>query len=183
MNRWKALLLLAASLVLSGCVSLYQYQAEGAVATEDGEQRKAVVYWHKDEGRLWYFRRYEQLESDITLRVCGATPKTFALSDNGYVELASKSNDARIASVNAAGELVMQPPKRIRQGEPCGLILAAGHRVGTDGLSPDQRPESVFMCKNDSRPDRYPKVAGYRFGPVSRAKVDKDIRPAPDPCR
>ena len=183
MIRWKALLLLAAMAALSGCVSLYQYQAEGEVITADGEERKAVVFWHKDEGRLWYLKKYEQLETDITLRICGETPKPFVLRDSDYVELLSKPNDMRVASVNANGDLVTQPPEQLRQGESCGLIMVGDLRVGTDGLTQNLRPEIVILCENQTRPDRYPAVAEYRFGAVSRTKIDKDTRPAPDPCR
>jgi len=183
MNRWKTLLLLAALTVLSGCVSLYQYQAEGKVATTDGEERKAVVFWHKDEGRLWYLKKYEQLDTDITLRICGGVPKPFVLGNSGYVELLSRSNDMRVASVNASGELVMQPPERLKDGKSCGLIMVGDDRVGTDGLPQNLRPEIVILCENQTRPDRYPAAKKYRFGAVSRAEIDKGTRPAPDPCQ
>ena len=184
MNRWKTLLLLAALTVLSGCVSLYQYQAKGKVAMADGEERKAVVYWDKDEGRLWYLKKYEQLASDITLRICGEVPKPFVLGESGYVEWPSKGDgDMRVASVNASGELVMQPPERLRQGRSCGVIMVGDDPVGTDGVPQNLRPEIVILCENQTRPDRYPAAKKYRFDAVSRAEIDKDTRPAPDGCQ
>lgn len=183
MNKWKTLLLLTTITVLSGCVSLYQYKAEGKVTTRDGEERKAVIYWHKDEGRLWYLKKYEQLETDITLRICQGIPKLFVLGQSGYVELLSKDNDMQVARINANGDLEKQSAERLRQGEPCGLILVGDDRVDTDDLPENLRPDIVILCENQTRPDRYPQVAKYHFGIVNRAQIDKKSRPAPDPCQ
>ena len=141
MQKWKTILLLVAVSCVSGCVSLYQYSAQGQLTTTDGEQIDAVVYWHKDEGRLWYGKKYEQLETDVTLRICQVIPKNFVLAESGQVVLQSKSNDVQVASVAANGNLVMlNPPERLRPGEPCGLILVNGNPVGTDALA---RPPAV----------------------------------------
>ncbi len=184
MYFWKSLLLLAAVSLVSGCVSLYQYSAEGQITTTDGETVDAVVYWHKDEGRLWYGKKYEQLESDVTLRICQIVPKNFVLAESGHVVLQSKANDMQVVSVGGGGELVsLDSPQRLRPGEPCGLILADGDPVGTDGLGENLAPDIAILCRNDTRPDRYPRVAKYRFGAISRSEIDKDTRPAPDPCR
>ena len=93
MQQWKTFLLAAVLALLSGCVSLYQYSSEGEITTHNGEQRSAVLYWHKDEGRLWYGKKYEQLETDVTLRICNGVPKPFVLGDDGYVELLSKGGE------------------------------------------------------------------------------------------
>lgn len=184
MRKWKTMLLLIAVYAVSGCVSLYQYSAEGQVTTADGDNIDAVVYWHKDEGRLWYGAKYEQLETDVTLRICQVVPKNFVLAESGHVVMRSKSNDMQVASVGAGGNLVMlNPPRRLRPGEPCGLILADGNPVGTDGLTLDLAPEIAILCKNDTRPGRYPAAAKYRFGAISRTEIDEETRPAPDPCR
>ena len=184
MNQWKLLLLFISVSLLGGCVSLYQYQAEGQITTSGGERLDAVIFWHKDEGRLWYGKQYEQLETDVTLRICQVLPKNFVLAEAGHVVIQSSPNDLRMAAVGADGNLVMlNPPERLPQGEPCALILADGDPVGTDGLSENLAPEIAILCKNDTRPDRYPAVAKYRFGAISRAEIDPDTRPAPDPCR
>ena len=182
-NKWTAMLLFLAVTALSGCASLYQYQAQGKVKFSSGEERDAIVYWHKDEGRLWYLKKYEQLETSLTMRICKEQPKIFSLGQDGYVELQSKPNDMLIARVNVSGEIEpLWPGERLPAGKRCGVIQVDDKSVGTDGLRENQRPQIFIFCRNESRPSRYPLVSKYSFNAVSRQEIDKDSREGPDPC-
>lgn len=173
--------LLFITVALGGCVTSYQYRAHGDVMMTDGETRQAVLYWHKDEGRRWYGKKYEQPDTSLTMRICEGMPKIFALNEDGHVELRSKSGDFRVARINAEGELEEQDAERLGDGDNCGVIQVDGTAVGTDGLPQGTRPTVTILCRNDTRPDRYPAMSQYRFGAVAR-QVSEDDRSGPDPC-
>lgn len=168
--------------VLAGCITSYQYHARGDIETTDGGERAAVFYWHKDEGRLWYGKRYEQWDTTATLRRCGATPLIFPLDEDDQVSLQSKSGDLRVARLDSAGRLVMiGEPQRLPDGENCGVILLKGKPANTMHLDEGTSPAASIFCQNDLRPDRYPATGQYALGPVVRKVADKE-RTAPDPC-
>jgi hypothetical protein len=182
-NKWTTLLLFLAVSAVTGCASFYQYQAQGKVTYSSGEVRDAIVFWHEDEGRLWYLKKYQQMETNLTMRICNQQSKIFSSGRDGYLELQSKPNDMLIARVNDSGEIEpLWPGERLPSGEQCGVIQVDDKFVGTDGLRENQRPEIFIFCRNDSRPDRYPVVAKYSFNAVSRQEVDKESREGPDPC-
>ncbi len=182
MERVKMIPALLIALAITGCISNYQYRSYGNVTAIDGEMHQAVIYWHKDEGWLWYGKKYEQLNSDATMRMCGSTSlNTFALEDDGTVELQSRSDDFLVARIDDTGNLEPMPEELLREGGRCGLILVEGKPVGMQGLREDVRPELVILCKNDINTDRYPEVGKYLFDPVSRMETDED-RSGPDAC-
>lgn len=170
------------SAFLSGCISNYQYFARGEVTTVANERRDAVMYWQKDEGRLWYGEKYQQTDSDINIRICQETTKIFALSEERLLELPSKSGDVKVARIDDTGNLVnLETAEQLREGSGCGLILVEGKAVDNDALQEGMRPEVSILCKNDSKPERYPAVRVYQFNAVERKKSDDDRR-APNPC-
>jgi hypothetical protein len=182
MERTRMILAMLVALAVTGCVTNYQYRTYGNVTATDGEMHQAVIYWHKDEGRLWYGKKYEQLDTDATMRICGGTfPKIFALADDGTVELLSKSGDFLIARINDTGNLEPVPEVLLQEGGRCGLILVKGKPAATNGLKTGVRPEVSILCKNATRPDRYPEVGKYQFDPVSRMETGED-RSGPDAC-
>ena len=182
MDRGVKLFALGVWVFLAGCVSNYQYQARGEVSTVSGEQRDAVLYWHKDEGRLWYGKKYEQVDTSLHMRICEEIPKLFTLSEGGLLELPSKSGDIKVAHLNDVGNVVhLQVPEQLQEGSRCGLILLEGAPVGNDKLDEGMRPAVSILCKNQSKPQRYPVVANYPFNTVFRHKTS-DERRVPDPC-
>lgn len=181
-KRITFIILIALAVLLSGCVSNYQYISRGEVTTTDGDTRKAVLYWHKDEGRLWYGRKYEQLDTSLTMRICEQLPKLFELGDEGHLVLRSKAGDERVAMLAENGELgVLMTEERLPDGGNCGTIQVGGTRVDTHRLQVGIRPTVTIYCRNAMRPDRYPKVAQYVFRTIRRNETD-DERSAPDPC-
>ena len=177
------LAIVTATVLLPACTASYQYRANGEIEAVDGGRRGAVLYWHKDEGRLWYGRKYEQVDTSLTMRICGQLPKIFALDEQGErVELLAKSGDLRVATITADGDLdMLDAIERGGPGMVCGLILLDGEPVVAAELAVGDRPVAAIVCRNPSRPDRYPVVATYPFAPVSRVRID-DERLAPDPC-
>lgn len=175
--------ILIAAIGLTGCITNYQYRSDGVVSMSDGTNRGAVLYWHKDEGRLWYGKKYEQTDTSLTMRICESTPKIFALGNLSHVELQSKDGDIRIARINDRGEVEKIPKsERLRTGDSCGAILAGSTPVGTEGLAVGAKPTANILCINKKVPDRYPKVAAHSFGAVSRKESDA-MGTAPDPCK
>jgi len=170
------------TILLSGCATNYQYMARGKVTSVTGEEIDAVIYWNADEGRLWYGKKYQQADTSVSLRVCQKPVKIFSLSDEGLLELQSKSGDVRLASLDDAGAMVRLPAEEnLRDGSRCGLILVEGKPVDTGKLLEGVQPEISIHCKNETRPDRYPAIANYPFGAVERKEADVDGG-APMPC-
>lgn len=171
-----------AAVALAGCVTNYQYLARGEVATADDGPRSAVIYWNKDEGRLWYGKKYQQVDTGLTLRICQELPKPFALGNGKHLVLFSRSGDRRTAAVSTDGSVKpLTAPQPVGADSACGLILLNGAPTDTAHLTTGTRPVIAILCDNVARPDRYPPARGYAFGVVSRAKTDKN-RTAPDPC-
>lgn len=158
---------------LSGCVSNYEYLTVGQVMTVDEEERKALLYWRKDEGRLWYGKKYEQLDQTPVMRVCGESTYPFAVTDDGIMQIDSGANDYRFATTDKRGDIILlQEPQRLRDGSQCGVVLLEGEVVGTESLRENALPRVAFICKNPIRPNRYPAVGSYLFSPVVREKTD-----------
>jgi len=183
MNRNFTVILLAAiALLLAGCVTSYQYTSRGEVMTTGGDTRQAVLYWFKDEGRLWYGKPYEQPDTSLTLRICRQLPKLFELDKAGYLVLRSKASDVRMATLTDNGALApLTAGQRLSEGDNCGVILVGGVKVGTDRLTVGAQPSVTIFCQNAMRPERYPQVARHDFRAITRSETD-DQRSAPDPC-
>lgn len=181
MPRIHALALIVTALLLSSCVANYQYRAPGTLAFAGGVSREAVLYWHKDEGRLWYGPKYEQVDSGLVMRVCQVPPKAFTPGSDGGLELPGKAGDVRVARVDAGGKVAPVAPEPVADGARCGVIALDGAPAATATLVEGTRPAVVVLCENAARPDRYPVAGEYAFGPVSRRKSGKDGA-EPDPC-
>ena len=181
MRRIHALALIATAVLLSSCIANYQYRAPGKVPFAGGVSRDAVLYWHKDEGRLWYGARYEQTDTGLSMLVCQLPPKPFSLGADGTLELLGKAGDVRVAMLDAAGKLAPVTPEPVSDGGRCGAIALDGTPTRTDMLREGTRPVVTILCENATRPERYPVAGEYAFGPVSRQKSGKDPA-APDPC-
>ena len=182
MERIKVIPAVLVAFAITGCVTNYQYRTYGNVTATNGEMHQAVIYWHKDEGRLWYGEKYEQVDTDATMRICGGSlPKIFTLADDGYVELQSKPGDFLVARIDDAGNLETVPEELLQEGGRCGLILVKGKPAAMNGLKTGVRPEVGILCKNATRPDRYPEIGKYQFDPVSRMETGED-RSGPDAC-
>lgn len=173
--------LLVTAALLSSCIPNYQYRAAGTVAFAGGVSRDAVLYWHRDEGRLWYGAKYEQADSELSMLVCQVPPKKFSLGADGSLELPGKAGDVRVATLDAAGKVAPVTPEPVSDGGRCGAIALDGAPTRTDRLREGTRPVVAILCENATRPDRYPVAGQYAFGPVSRQKSAKD-QAAPDPC-
>jgi hypothetical protein len=181
-KQFTFIVLAVLTLLLSGCVTNYQYLTRGEVKLTDGDTRKAVLYWHKDEGRLWYGKKYEQLDTSLTMRICRQLPKLFDLGKAGYLVLHSKAGDVRVATVADNGELEpLATGQPLPDGDNCGVIQVGGVKVGTGGLRLGLQPTVTILCQNTMRPDRYPAVARYEFRAITRSETDAE-RSAPDPC-
>lgn len=173
---------LLGAFALAGCVTNYQYFSRGEIATADDGRRGAVMYWHKDEGRLWYGKKYEQVDTSLTLRICQGVPKPFSLGNGDHLVLFSGSGDRRAAEVAADGTVKpLASPQPVAEDSACGYVLLDGSPTDTARLTTGSRPSVAIVCDNARRPDRYPPVGVYPFGAVSRSEADKD-RTAPDPC-
>lgn len=181
-NKFALLVLLAVVQLLSGCITNYQYQSRGEVTATDGDTHKAVLFWHRDEGRLWYGRDHEQPDTSLTMRICQVGVKIFELDKAGYLMLHSKAGDMRVAQVADNGTLVpLGSGQRLHEGDNCGVIQVGGAKVSTADLRIGMQPTVAILCENATRPDRYPAVAGYQFRAITRSKTD-EARSAPDPC-
>ncbi|MCL6416820.1 hypothetical protein MIB92_14260 [Aestuariirhabdus sp. Z084] len=184
MKTGRNLSLLFLLVFLTGCVSNYQYRAFGTITTSDNQQRNAVLYWNKDEGRLWYLKKYEQVDTSVTLRVCQGTPKIFSLdAASGRLILPSKANDLLVTRLDSRGRLTpVEPAKRLQEGQGCGLIRVDKTAVSADQLNRGRQPEILIFCRNPTRPDRYPQAGTFTFESITAKEYDSEQRPAPDPC-
>lgn len=179
--RYLVVSLLTAA-ALAGCVTNYQYLSRGEIATAAGGPRSAVLYWQKDEGRLWYGKKYEQVDTSLTMRVCEEVPKPFSLGNGKHLVLFSRSGDRRVGEIADNGTVKrLAAPQPVGEDSDCGFILLDGAPTDTAHLATGTRPAVAIVCDNVRRPDRYPPIGIYAFGAVSRTETDKD-RTAPDPC-
>jgi hypothetical protein len=183
MNSKLILLLFVVSAQLAGCTTLYQYRSDGELSAQNGTKQKAVLYWYGEEGRLWYGKKYAQLDSGLNLRICKVGIKPFDLSKTSRLELPAKANDIRVADLDDQGALhPVAPPVRLRTGDYCGIVLLNGQAVTTEKLRITLHPSIAILCKSLRNPDRYPQPDIYAFGAISRSETSKDNRNAPDPC-
>ena len=139
-----------------------------------GGSTNALLYWYGDDGRLWYGKRYKQIDSDLEMNICGATSKQFVPAEGGNVglQLPSRSGDLQVAEVGSGGKVVRLPePKRLKPGAGCGKVSVQGTMVSTDDLDEARKPEVIILCENQRSPDRYPKIGRYVFNPVTKTKV------------
>ena len=167
--------------VLAGCMHNYQYMARGKLTYAGATPKGAVLYWHKDEGRLWYGRRIDQVDSGLTLRICQQPGKAFRL-ENSRLILDAKGGDRLVAAVSGDGAVSRIPaPRPAGIDGVCGLILLDGVPTLTSNMHTGTRPEVAILCDNVARPDRYPEARAYAFGAISREPTPRD-RSAPDPC-
>lgn len=184
MNGKLIFLFLLLSVQLAGCTTFYQYRSEGEVAAQNGSKQKAVLYWYGEEGRLWYGKKYAQVDSGLTLRICKVGAKAFDLSNKtSRLELPAKANDLRVVDVDGQGALQpVRPPIRLVTGDYCGIVLLNGHAVTTRQLKVMLHPSIAILCKSQKNPDRYPQPNIYAFGAISHSETSKATRTAPDPC-
>lgn len=189
MNNLKKTLILATSAVLlAGCSPThYLYRSNGDFVMPNGEARAAAIYWGKEEGRLWYGRKYEQTETTVKMRICRVGTGTFAGDESGDpVELQSDENDFRVAKITEGGGMEPLPePERVPTGSRCGVILVDGQPVVSQALEVGVIPEVAILCRDRIRPGTYPVVDKYRFTPVERREIEETSdrsRQFPDPC-
>ena len=172
------------SLSISACVGHFRYESRGTVVLASSEQpSEALLYWYGDDGRLWYGKRYKQSDSDIVMRVCGTTPKSFVPSGEGDAELQllSRSGDRQVAKVDSTGDVVaLNAPKRLPPNSTCGGIAVSGAKALTEDLTAGVEPQLFILCDNQQRPDRYPKPRRYLFKEVTKTKVAGNE--APEGC-
>jgi len=180
MKIQKLLLIIVPAIALSGCATNYRYEARGELPGTDGEPRNAVLYWFKDEGRLWYGSRYEQVDSDAILRVCNDLPRPFSPDDDGWLALEGKSGDLLAARILPEGgiEPLAEP---LQELAACGRVQVNGQPAGTVNMAVGIQPVVSILCRNPARPGRYPEIGSYRFSMVSRVVTD-DKRTGAEPC-
>ncbi len=162
------------SLLLSGCLGHYRYESQGSVTTSSGESTNALLYWYGDDGRLWYGKRYKQIDSGLEMNICGATSKQFtpAEGDNVGLQLPSRSGDLQVAQVDSSGGMVRLPePKRLTPGARCGQISVGGAMVSTEDLDEGAKPEVIILCENERSSIRYPQIGRYVFNTITKTKV------------
>ncbi len=171
-----ALLLLGTN---AGCVGHYLYQSEGTVESAGGDAQAALLYWYGDDGRLWYGKRYTQIDSTISMIVCGSTPKQF---DGGGADdpvmIKSRPGDRQVIETGEDGGLVpVLEPQPLPPGSNCGEIAESGVGQPSSALEPGMSPVVNVLCDNPSRPQRYPAAGTYRFDAISRIKVRENVPP------
>lgn len=191
MNRKSAFAVVMAALLLAGCITHYRYLSLGEIAAADGTERRAVIYWGKDEGHLWYGRPYEQTDSTIVMRICNRPdhsleffPLEFVTAGRDHVELHARSGDERIALADPRGELLMLTEEQyqvLRPPDYCGFIFADESAAGVADLEQGVRPRVLLLCRNETSPGRYPIAGEYVFSEVSREKAGGELTP-PDAC-
>ena len=119
--RYLVVSLLTAA-ALAGCVTNYQYLSRGEIATAAGGPRSAVLYWQKDEGRLWYGKKYEQVDTSLTMRVCEEVPKPFSLGNGKHLVLFSRSGDRRVGEIADNGTVKrLAAPQPVGEDSDCAL--------------------------------------------------------------
>lgn len=183
-NNLSRLAALAGVLLLAGCVTNYTYRADGEVTMRDGETHEALLYWLKDEGRTWYGWPYEQKDSTVHLRVCGAIVRGDFIgnAEGDPVELASQGGEFRVARLAPSGAIEPLPePKRLLADRRCGAILVDDRPVSAADLEVGMHPAAAIFCRDDSNPGRYLAPVRHLFGPVNREETGDD-RKAPSPC-
>ena len=127
-------------------------------------------------------KKYAQLDSGVTLRICHVGVKPFELSHD-RLETLAKANDLRTADIDAQGNLhQVTPPIRLTPQDYCGVILVGNQPATSDQLKVTQQPAIAILCESRKNPDRYPEVNVYHFGNIQREEQDKNNRTAPDPC-
>ena len=169
------------SLLIGGCVGHYRYESNGSVSNSIGGTSNAILYWYGDDGRLWYGKRYQAVDSGLEMIVCDSTSKKFEANEGEDValQLPSKSGDQQIARFDSrGGRLITLPePKSLPPGSSCGQIFNDGRAASTDDLAVGVKPEVIILCENQRRPDRYPSVGRYDFSAVTQTKVDGNVPP------
>jgi hypothetical protein len=169
---------------LTGCISTYRYESRGSVEAASGGSRGALLYYYEDDGRLWYGKRYRARDSDVDLKICEATDKTFVPASNKdlLLTLKSRGGDVRIAELASDGRVEpIEPPEPLAAGQSCGHILVGGRQVDMEALDPGARPEVAILCLNRRVSDRYPGASLYPFEALTRTKVKEDREPS-SPC-
>jgi hypothetical protein len=178
-------LLTLVALSLAGCATNYRYESRGKVVDGDGESRGALLYYHENDSRLWYGKKYQARESGVDLKVCKATDKSFEpVSDTTDLSVALKSRggDLRVGTLSTEGTIdPVDPPERLHPNAICARILIDGQPADMEALDEGTTPEVVILCNNPRRPSRYPQPEIYRFDPFSRAKVEGEREPT-GPC-
>lgn len=173
------------TLLLSGCLRHYVYETRSSLPYADDSEYAAVIYWGKDEGRLWYGKKVDRLiDSDIEMRVCEkvATLTYLPAGDNHQLTLHGAPGDRLAAVDNGVGEVVqLETPRNVGRDAVCGRIIVDNRYATINDLSAGAEPLVTILCENPARPDRYPAVGVYRFETISR-KEGKG-QDAPSPCR
>ena len=181
MMRMKTLVLGCVIVLLgSGCVGHYRFESRGEVKTSSNEPNQAVLYWFGDDGRLWYGKRYQAPDSDLTMMVCRATPKDFAPAPdtNEGLQLSAEGGEHQIAKIDSNGMVVnVSEPKMLRTGSSCGQISLAGKAVSTEDLTVGKKPEVIILCENQENPDGYPAVGRYKFQAITKTEVKENTAP------
>lgn len=164
----RACLLLVLCALLPACVQHYQYEAHGTLVRGDATI-PAVLYWREQARAGGMAQRRQPV--DAVLRSCREVPRSFAPDADGKLVMPGSGADYRVGVLQADDAAPV-----------CAQVLLEGVPAGTAALLPGLYPVLVFDCHNVERPQRWPDVGQYRFGPVMRAQVAPDV-PAPDPCR
>lgn len=184
MNPVRIILLALTIASLSGCISHYRYESRGIVKNAAGGERGALLYYAEDAGRLWYGRKYRARDSDVDLKICQATDKSFVPASESDLSLAlmSQGGDEEVAALSEEGAIApVDPPRRLHAGEFCGIVLVDGSPASIEELDEGAEPTVAILCKNSRRPNRYPEAALYPFDPLTREKVKSDREPS-SPC-
>lgn len=174
MRTRTTLLVAILSLLLSGCIGHHRYESHGTVTMASGGSTNALLYWYGDDGRLWYGKRYKEIDSDLEMNICGATSKQFTPDEEDTVglQLPSRSGDLQVAEIGSGGKVVRLPePKRLKPGAGCGKVLVQGTMVSTEDLNEGAKPEIIILCENKRSPLRYPQIGRYVFNTVTKTKV------------
>jgi hypothetical protein len=177
--KLRTVAVVVAATCLSACISHYRYESQGTVKLRDREH-KAFLYWHRDEGGLWYREDQPQTDSGIEFIVCGQTPKTFAGGEaDEPLILRSRFGDKQVYNY-VGSELIRLPaPVELPEGGNCGTVAVDGVPVPSAKLGDGDEPAVILLCDN---PRRYPRAEIYTFGEISRTRVEKDRDP-PNYCQ
>lgn len=173
------------TLLLSGCLKHYVYETRSSLPYADESEYAAVIYWGKDEGRLWYGKKVDRLvDSDIEIRICQkiATLTYLPVGDNHVLTLRAAPSDHVAAVDEGIGEIVqLETSRAASRDEVCGRIIVDNRYATIHDLNAGAEPLVTILCENPARPDRYPAVGVYRFETVSR--TEGKGQDAPSPCR
>ena len=175
MKNYQLTIILIATVLIVSCISQYRYESHGSVELSTGQTAEAVLYWFGDEGRLWYGKKYQKTDSDLEMRICGVTPKSFVPDEQTQaLQLLSKSGDMMVVSIDEQGKLSnLEAPVRVPADSPCGKILLSGSGAKITDLAEGANPAVIFLCKSTKNPDRYPNASIYQFQAVTKTKNDK----------